>query len=162
CKRGRGTGQASGTGGAGGRCAWGKRALRCGRVARRAVRPHRGLVMTQEDAFLQAIIEQPDDDAPRLVYADWLEGRGEPDRDARAEFIRVQIELAGLPEDHPRRPELRARELGLLRRYERAWVGPLRRLVEAWEFRRGFVECAEVRGQRFLKQAETLFRFAPV
>jgi uncharacterized protein (TIGR02996 family) len=28
--------------------------------------------MTENEAFLQAIIEDPDDDAPRLVYADWL------------------------------------------------------------------------------------------
>ena len=43
-------------------------------------------------AFLQSIIAAPDDDAPRLVYADWLEEHGgEPER---AEFIRVQCELA--------------------------------------------------------------------
>ena len=42
--------------------------------------------MTHDDAFLQAIIENPDDDAPRLLYADWLEERGDP----RGEFIRVQ------------------------------------------------------------------------
>ncbi len=40
--------------------------------------------------FLKAICEYPDDDAPRLVYADWLEERGEADR---AEFIRVQCEM---------------------------------------------------------------------
>jgi uncharacterized protein (TIGR02996 family) len=28
--------------------------------------------MHLEDAFLQAILDDPDDDAPRLVYADWL------------------------------------------------------------------------------------------
>lgn len=41
--------------------------------------------------FLQAIIEAPDDDTPRLVYADWLEEYGGDL--ARAEFIRVQMEL---------------------------------------------------------------------
>jgi uncharacterized protein (TIGR02996 family) len=34
--------------------------------------------MTHDDAFLQAIIERPDDDAPRLIYADWLDERGDP------------------------------------------------------------------------------------
>ena len=29
------------------------------------------------DAFLRAILDAPDDDTPRLVYADWLEERGE-------------------------------------------------------------------------------------
>ena len=44
-----------------------------------------------EAAFLRTIIDAPDDDGPRLVYADWLEEHGET---ARAEFIRVQCELA--------------------------------------------------------------------
>jgi uncharacterized protein (TIGR02996 family) len=42
--------------------------------------------------FLQAIRTDPDDDTVRLVYADWLDDRGEGDR---AEFIRVQVKLAG-------------------------------------------------------------------
>jgi uncharacterized protein (TIGR02996 family) len=33
--------------------------------------------MTQDEAFLQAILENPNDDSPRLIYADWLEERGE-------------------------------------------------------------------------------------
>jgi uncharacterized protein (TIGR02996 family) len=49
--------------------------------------------MTDEAAFLQAIREAPDDDGPRLIFADWLEERGD-ERAARwAELIRVQIEL---------------------------------------------------------------------
>ena len=47
--------------------------------------------MTHDDAFLQAIIEDPDHDAPRLLYADWLEERGDP----RGEFIRVQCAWGG-------------------------------------------------------------------
>ena len=33
--------------------------------------------MTEEWAFLKSILEQPDDDARKLVYADWLEDHGE-------------------------------------------------------------------------------------
>jgi uncharacterized protein (TIGR02996 family) len=29
--------------------------------------------VTPDDAFLQAIIESPDDDSLRLIYADWIE-----------------------------------------------------------------------------------------
>jgi len=47
--------------------------------------------VSDRDAFLAAIHDAPDDDAPRLVFADWLEENGEPDR---AEFMRVQIEMA--------------------------------------------------------------------
>jgi uncharacterized protein (TIGR02996 family) len=42
--------------------------------------------MTDREALLRAIIENPADDAPRLVYADWLDEHGDPDR---AEFIRL-------------------------------------------------------------------------
>ena len=46
--------------------------------------------MTERDALLAAIHAAPEDDAPRLVYADWLEEHGEVER---AEFIRIQIEM---------------------------------------------------------------------
>lgn len=45
-----------------------------------------------ERAFLDDIIAHPADDTPRLVYADWLDDEG---RSERAEFIRVQVEVAG-------------------------------------------------------------------
>lgn len=47
--------------------------------------------MTDGEALLAAILDAPDDDTPRLVYADWLSENGD---EARAEFIRVQVELA--------------------------------------------------------------------
>lgn len=46
--------------------------------------------MTQREALLRAVLVNPADDLPRMVYADWLEERGQPER---ADFIRVQIEL---------------------------------------------------------------------
>ncbi len=47
--------------------------------------------MSEADAFLDAIFAAPDDDLPRLVYADWLEERGQQ---AYAEFIRLCCRLA--------------------------------------------------------------------
>lgn len=47
--------------------------------------------MSDGDALLAAVKATPDDDTPRLVYADWLDDCGEGDR---AAFIRVQVELA--------------------------------------------------------------------
>lgn len=38
------------------------------------------------------ILGSGEDDTPRLIYADWLQDHGEPER---AEFIRVQVELHG-------------------------------------------------------------------
>lgn len=46
--------------------------------------------MTEEQSLLAAILAAPDEDTPRLAYADWL---GENGRHDLAEFIRVQCEL---------------------------------------------------------------------
>lgn len=43
----------------------------------------------EEGALLQAIREAPHDEASRLVYADWLEERG----DVRGELLRIEIQL---------------------------------------------------------------------
>ena len=48
--------------------------------------------MTEEEGFLRAIEENPEDDATRLVFADWLEERG----DWRAEFVRLDVRLRAL------------------------------------------------------------------
>jgi uncharacterized protein (TIGR02996 family) len=115
--------------------------------------------MTHHEAFLQAISETPDDDTPRLVYADWLEENGDGDR---AEFIRVQVQLACRAEDDPRRPALKLRERALLTRHEATWAGPFRGRVESWQFRRGFVEQITTGAAKFLTQTEHLFRLAPI
>jgi uncharacterized protein (TIGR02996 family) len=47
--------------------------------------------MGERDAFLAAIRAAPENDLPRLVFADWLDEHGEPER---ARFIRVGVELA--------------------------------------------------------------------
>jgi uncharacterized protein (TIGR02996 family) len=43
----------------------------------------------EEQAFLDAITANPADDCHRLVYADWLEERGDP----RSEYIRLRLKL---------------------------------------------------------------------
>ncbi len=60
----------------------------------------------QDHEFLKAIVEAPDDVAPRLVYADWLDEIGDP----RGEFIRVQCERETLSERDPRCRDLDYRE----------------------------------------------------
>lgn len=58
----------------------------------------------EEEAFLRAISAAPDDHTIRLVYADWLEERG----DSRAEFVRLQVRLGTVQADEPDRPQLQA------------------------------------------------------
>jgi uncharacterized protein (TIGR02996 family) len=50
--------------------------------------------MSQRESLLQAIRAEPDSDAVRLVFADWLEESGDDDR---AAFVRAQCAAAGLP-----------------------------------------------------------------
>ena len=89
------------------------------------------------DAFLHAIHDTPADDLPRLVYADWLE----ENRDAaRAEFIRVQCELASIDAIDPQRGALEDREHALLNEHEDRWLGKSRPEMTEWEFARGFVQ----------------------
>lgn len=53
------------------------------------------------EPFLDAIRADVEDDTARLVFADWLQENGD---EARAEFIRIQIELfrTGAPADRGR------------------------------------------------------------
>jgi len=112
--------------------------------------------MSQEDAFLQAIIDEPDNDMHRLVYADWLEDRGDP----RSELIRLQFELESLREDDPRRLELSNRERALLHAHQRNWfpVGYL----SHWCYRRGFLDSVTMTTNDAILHADALFRRVPL
>jgi len=111
-----------------------------------------------EARFLERICASPDDDAPRLIYADWLDERS----DARGEFIRLQIALARLPADDPRRTELVNRESTLLTRYRTKWSEPLRGMTGSSDFVRGFIETAVVDARTFLRRGDDLFRLTPL
>jgi uncharacterized protein (TIGR02996 family) len=79
--------------------------------------------MPDRDAFLNTIAASPADDGPRLVYADWLEEQGDADR---AEFIRLQIDLARTEDDDdPPRPAKQRRVEALLTAHWRDWLTPV-------------------------------------
>jgi uncharacterized protein (TIGR02996 family) len=118
--------------------------------------------MNHEQAFLQAIREAPHDDAPRLIYADWLEEQGGAARTARADFIRIQCRLAELPDDDPTRDALKDEAADLLAEYEGEWTQPLHGLVGDWHFSRGFVERITIGAEKWLTHAQRLFDFAPL
>jgi uncharacterized protein (TIGR02996 family) len=116
--------------------------------------------MSPADAFLAEILANPEDDAPRLVFADWLEDHGQPER---AEFIRTQIELSRLPGGGARRRGLRAREGALLRQHGRAWRAELPVLpgVEWGDFERGLIGSAKLTSW-LPPSAEAAFAHAPL
>jgi uncharacterized protein (TIGR02996 family) len=117
--------------------------------------------MSSETGFLAEIRERPDDDAPRLVYADWLDDHGDSDR---AEFVRAQVRLAALPEWDPQRFELEERALDLLAEHRDRWLAHLPRWARAeeLEFRRGTLESARLTPSVFLRHGERLAQLVPL
>jgi uncharacterized protein (TIGR02996 family) len=133
--------------------------------------------MTPEDAFMQAILAEPDDDCVRLIYADWLQEQEEPDLVDRGEFIRLQCEFARMAPDDPARVETEDRARHLLEQHFDRWVTPLRNRLagsrETWlrgadpgssilRFKRGFVEALTLPVSTFLDQGEEIFRLTPL
>src|SRR5438445_13886421 len=97
-------------------------------------------MQTEAEAFLQRIRAYPDDDAQRLIFADWLDEEGDP----RGRFIRVQLALAALPFDAPERAPLMIAERDLLAAHREEWEAPFRGLATGCEFARGFVETVKM------------------
>jgi uncharacterized protein (TIGR02996 family) len=91
---------------------------------------------------MDAIVANPDDDAPRLVLADQLLEQGEP----RGEFIRVQVEISRLPD------ERWEEKLALEERRDEVWAAHGRRFLledlgpdadlDWWVYERGFPVAA--------------------
>jgi uncharacterized protein (TIGR02996 family) len=124
----------------------------------------------EAEAFLQRIRAYPDDDAPRLVFADWLDEQGDP----RGAFIRVQLAIAQLdaesaggerairPEREKLRDRLVAKEQALREAHEEEWTAPFRRFATSPRFRRGFVEEVNVDAHNFVRHAHELFSAGPL
>ena len=119
--------------------------------------------MNEREALLRAICDNPDDDTPRLVFADWLQEHGD---EARAEFIRVQVELPTCCQGH-RRLYLTRREHDLLNEHEERWLRPVRPFLYEYtdypySFRRGFVDAMELNERTLVEQGDRLFQLTPL
>jgi len=144
---------------------------------------------SDRDALFGAICDNPEEDTPRLMFADWLDEHGEPDR---AEFVRLQCELARLADDasdsqavyeflrdrdHVTRPSadwtqidngihrriaLDLRAADLFRRHGGAWEPklPKRSGVEWSGFHRGFAHHVALRSLRKLEPLAPQLRAA--
>jgi uncharacterized protein (TIGR02996 family) len=114
-----------------------------------------------DGGLVQEVCEHPANDAPRLVYADWLEEHGQAER---AELIRVQIELARLDVDDARRDDLEWRAWELLVTRDAAWreALPTWARQEPHEWRRGFVEHVSMTATQFLRKGADLARATPL
>jgi uncharacterized protein (TIGR02996 family) len=109
-------------------------------------------------AFIDAIRRDRGDDGLRLVFADWLEERGDP----RAELVRWQVARARLAADDPVWLDLARREQDWLQRHRDLLLGGLQEHVSDWRLERGFVEEVTVEASAFLERAEALCAAAPL
>ncbi|AWM39630.1 hypothetical protein GobsT_20250 [Gemmata obscuriglobus] len=99
-----------------------------------------------ERALLDAIIAEPDEDTPRLVYADWLDEHG---RHERAELIRAQIGLIRSKDEDTtaQRNAWQARVRVLLCAHSEGWRKELPKIprVRWGPFERGMVESVTLK-----------------
>ncbi len=109
-------------------------------------------------AFLDQVLAHPEDDVPRLIYADFLEERGDP----RGEFIRLQCQLDQMDEYDPHRLDLKHRCDELLFHHGDAWASELKQDVRKAEFARGFIDKITIRARAFIKEGDKLYRSTPV
>jgi uncharacterized protein (TIGR02996 family) len=105
-----------------------------------------------EEGFLADICAHPDDVAPRLVYADWLDDRGGKGDAARAELIRLQCRPGGD----------KAREKELLEQWGKVWHKPFKGLFARHEYRRGFIERVTMKAKTFVEDGERILGLTPL
>jgi uncharacterized protein (TIGR02996 family) len=114
--------------------------------------------------FHRSICATPDDDTPRLVFADWLEEQGYTDQ---AEFIRLSFGIW---------PSTRTRQDydALLAANKRAWIWPIAELLgddyarhapysaTGAELCRGFVSSLTIPANLLLPNARAIFSIQPI
>src|SRR5262245_56724008 len=127
-------------------------------MPRKRTLPTPAPVTEQERAFWQAILDAPEDDTPRLVYADWLDDHGQAER---AELIRSACRLAKMPEYDDDYPGLRARVAEQTHAEVDRWNQALRGIVDRVSLHRGVPAWAMLSCRKFLEHGEELFRRAP-
>src|SRR5262245_19216170 len=124
--------------------------------------------MSKAASFLDAILADPDDDAVRLIYADWLEEQGDdagvPAAQEYAECIRLQIELSRIQPGDKKPAKKERRERSFLRKYARKWFLPPRgwKIGEHVKVRRGFPFSVMQAAPLLVRHTEDLFARWPI
>jgi uncharacterized protein (TIGR02996 family) len=124
-------------------------------------------------SLLDAVIANPEADEPRVVYADYLQERG----DVRGEFIALQLQLHRLAPLDAGRAALEIRVQALLKKHQSKWTqafkGDLRVMdIEGrryastvptkWNFERGFIQSARLGAASFHELSAILFSTEPI
>jgi uncharacterized protein (TIGR02996 family) len=117
------------------------------------------ILMTSEQlAFIRQIVQRPDEELPRLIYADWLEEHGDP----QGEFIRVQCALARGSDDPAWTAALRHRERELLSEHRARWTQEIGPGIQWYEPRGGFIESFIVAAPALAAGGAEMLARAPI
>jgi uncharacterized protein (TIGR02996 family) len=119
-----------------------------------------GVLDTEGKRLYDAVVAEPNEDAPRLAMAAYLDRQGDP----WGIFIRAQLALTSAARRGAKAEAvLRRDEADQLRRqHEKGWMNGVDALVNLCTFNRGFVEEVSVYAQRYVPHADELFRRAPI
>lgn len=93
-----------------------------------------------EDDLLDAIAESPNDDGPRLVYADWLQLQTDEPARTYGQYIAMTCSTV--------RPKPAQKIQELLDKHGTAWLGPVAAVTESRLWARGFLDSCEIRENR--------------
>jgi len=109
-------------------------------------------------ALLAEAKARPDDDIPRLILADFLEDSFDPVDQTRGSFLRLQCQLARMPQHDPAAAPLRQRLIQVRAEAEALWLGPLRTadLAQEWEWHRGLLWISVRKCRVFQTEAQRL------
>jgi len=112
--------------------------------------------------LLAGICEDPDDDARRLVYADWLDEHGDA---ARAEAIRLSVRLRQMDDLDPEQWALKERRERLVKPHADRWREQPPKLPKtSWRYpREGLVDSVSLLDLRVLAEhQDAIFAAGPV
>ncbi len=119
--------------------------------------------MTDRDALYAAVLAAPDDDTPRLVYADYLDDTGARADAIRARFIRNQVALARAEPWSAEYDRLRRATAPVEDHYKKEWAADLEGgFGRGIHFSRGFVAQVTCDLSRFLSDSTRVFDRHPV
>ncbi len=120
--------------------------------------------MSALSSFLESVRDDPLDDTPRLIFADWLQEQSDPLLASRGELLRVQCQLNGGRAPCPLRASLEERQHQLLQAHRADWLGAFVDFCQDCVFDRGLVRATlEARtfvGRKFAVQGKELLERA--
>jgi uncharacterized protein (TIGR02996 family) len=118
----------------------------------RAVTPEAPKVEAgDETSLLRQIAAQPADDAPRLVYADFLTEKG---------FGWGEVMTLSLKQPEYGTPEYEQLEK-LTKKHLKAWLEPIRPFITGWSVSRGLLDFVDTQPGKFIEAAEAISLRAP-